>query len=120
MQSRASHFVITATVFVTLLGSYIDPVMAQDIPNGERCADDWEHFPNNIKLKHDLCRSGYCYPGPADSGENKPWFCIDPDMNCALPGTDGARYGARIRVNGRVYVCQNPGAPTNTARFGPP
>ncbi len=71
-------------------------------PNGELCAAKSE------------CSSGYCMPGPSkkiiakkpSGGGN--WYCTSAKSNCALPETDGAMYGQKIRVQGLDLICKNP------------
>ena len=60
------------------------------------------------------CRSNYCLPGPSpkpiakNSADGGLWYCTAADMNCAFPGTDGAKYGATISVDGSTLRCMNP------------
>lgn len=61
--------------------------------NGESCKSKKE------------CFSGYCYPGPDDSGN----YCLAASLNCAAPGENGRRYGQSIAYGGKSYVCYNPG-----------
>src|SRR3954471_10548301 len=34
-----------------------------------------------------------CRPGPALSGMNAPWYCMEVNYNCSRPGAHGAVYG---------------------------
>lgn len=65
-------------------------------PNGEKCSAASD------------CGSGNCYPGPQATGSTHLKYCIAKDMNCAVPGFDGARYGMRLRKNSEYYECLNP------------
>lgn len=61
--------------------------------NGESCSSNSE------------CSSGYCYPGPGDSGN----FCLHKDLNCAWPGGNGERYRSVHNYNGKCYTCTSEG-----------
>jgi hypothetical protein len=78
------------------------PAVQASINNGERCNS------------HTECKSNYCMPGPSltpiaknPEGGGK-WYCTAAAMNCAKPGTDGARYGDKINDNGSLLTCKNP------------
>lgn len=95
---------------------------AQSIPpanlfksNGELCQSRSE------------CKSGYCMPGPdveiASSNvaakSSGKWFCTAPSSNCALPDSNGGKYGQSLMTeNGVLLVCQSAGA-GHWAQFSP-
>jgi hypothetical protein len=43
---------------------------------------------------------GYCYPGP--EGGN---YCLNGNLNCAKPGSEGVEYGHSYISGGREYKC---------------
>ncbi|RVU39040.1 DUF4157 domain-containing protein [Hwanghaeella grinnelliae] len=46
------------------------------------------------------CSSDYCYPNP--DGSN---YCLNRNLNCALPGSSGAKWGDRATVEGTTWTC---------------
>jgi len=79
-----------------------DSLQNKLLNNGEPC-----------KRRSD-CYSNYCMPGPSpkpiarNPAGGGTWYCTAADMNCALPGTDGAKYGETINVAGSTLRCMNP------------
>ncbi len=56
------------------------------------------------------CDSGQCYPGPHPEPDGSGLkFCLAADLNCALPGLDGAKYGTMIFKDATELTCSNPG-----------
>lgn len=47
------------------------------------------------------CQSGYCNPGP--DGKT---YCLAANMNCAVGGEAGARFGTVVRFGNRTYLCE--------------
>lgn len=56
------------------------------------------------------CSSGQCYPGPHPSPKGSGLkYCVAADLNCALPGFDGANYNTVIFQDSSALTCSNPG-----------
>ncbi|WP_025897715.1 eCIS core domain-containing protein [Sneathiella glossodoripedis] len=48
------------------------------------------------------CSSGYCYPYP-----NSLKYCLDRDLNCAAPNSNGLTFGSVREIGGVRYQCKS-------------
>ena len=86
-------------VALSLLAS-LTPAESQaaKLADGQRCSTN------------SACQSGSCTPGPSYfPNSSGPKYCLNRNLNCALPGTAGARYGQNYSFKGNTLKCLNPG-----------
>jgi hypothetical protein len=87
------------------------PGYAQNkLGNGQVCGTDIPDI-NAAVQAGGKCMSGRCAIGPANSGEvNVKWYCKSADADCALPGSDGAKFNAQTIIAGSTYICRRGGS----------